>query len=73
MRTIFVLSLVAVLSCASPSAQELIGAQPTVTTTGARALVDACLAGGGGGDECARAAVAAVLENASTTLPSTRP
>jgi glc operon protein GlcG len=165
LRSIFFLLLVAVLSCASPSAQELIGAQPTVTSTGARALVDACLAyakankqrvgiavvdpygnlldyhtmegtnviagesailkaktavrwwrsteelnarvlkeenvapvwigdfpqrggvpifvngeivggmgiGGGGGDECAKTAIAAVLKNASTTLPSTQP
>src|SRR5688572_11055584 len=165
MRTIVVLLLVAVLPCASPSAQELIGAQPTITPTGARALVDACLAyakehkqrvgiavvdphgnlldyhrmegtnviagesailkaktavrwrqstedlnarvlkeenvapvwigdfpqrggvpifikgeivggmgiGGGGGDDCAKAAIAAVLKNASTTLPSARP
>ena len=34
MHTIFVLLLVAVLACASPSAQELIGAQPTVTRPG---------------------------------------
>ena len=29
--------------------------------------------GGGGGDECAKAAIAAVLKNASTALPSARP
>ena len=44
MRGIAVLLLVAVSCCASLSAQELIGAQPTITATGARALVDACLA-----------------------------
>lgn len=44
MRTRVVLVLAAVLCSAGLSAQELVGAQKTVTATGARALVDACLA-----------------------------
>jgi glc operon protein GlcG len=44
LRAIVAPLLVTALCGVSGSAQELIGAQPTVTATGARALVDACLA-----------------------------
>lgn len=44
LRAIVAPLLVTALCGVSGSAQELIGAQPMVTATGARALVDACLA-----------------------------